>query len=99
MKLDISLSGEALLQQLKTAMLKRLNFDDNLESYPVFIADSGPANSIIFVAHNLGKIPKYYVAMPDRACSVYDFNRFIWSALQIQLKCSVPNAALSLILF
>lgn len=99
MRIDISLQGEQLIQQMKTALLKRLNFDDNIESTAVVVEDTGPADTLFFVTHNLGKKPKYYVAMLDRAGSVYEMNRFLWNNQEMQLKCSVPNASLHLIVF
>lgn len=99
MRIDISLSGEQLLQQMKTALLKRLNFDDNIESSAVQVSDTGPADTIFFVPHKLGKKPRYYIAMLDRAGTVYELNRALWTDTQLQLKCSVPNANLKLIVF
>ena len=97
MRIDISLTGEQLMDQMKTALLKRLNFTDNIESNEVLVADTGPANVIFLVPHKLNKVPRYYIAMLDRAGDIYELNRALWTNKEIQLKCSVPNARLKLL--
>jgi hypothetical protein len=97
MRIDISLNGEQLMQQMKTALLKRLNFTDNIESSEILVADTGPADTIFLVPHKLGKKPRYYIAMLDRAGTVYEMNRFLWTTTELQLKCSVPHANLKLL--
>lgn len=99
MRIDISLQGERLVQQIKAALLKRLTFDDNVESSAVDIPDTGPADSVFVVQHNLGKVPKYYMARLDKAGVVYDYNRDLWTPTQMQLKCSVASASVKLIVF
>lgn len=99
MRIDFSLKGDALLQELSKALQNRLTFNENIQSSVVVVPDTGLANSGFVVEHNLGKVPTGYIANVDRAGIVYDFNRNLWSATQMQLKCSVANTALKLIVF
>lgn len=99
MQIDFAQKGDALLQQISQALQKRLTFNDNIQSTVIDIADSGPADTEFVVAHNLGKVPKHYIANLDKAGVVYDSNKSLWSPTQMSLKCSAANTVLRLLVF
>jgi hypothetical protein len=98
MRIDIGLTGDRLLQHLKTALLKHLTFEDNIDSSTIDIDDTGPANTEFLVQHNLGRVPKYYIANTDSGF-ITDSSRSSWAPTQMWLKCSSPNAKLKLVVF
>lgn len=98
MRIDIALTGDRLLQHLKTALLKHLTFEDNIDSSIIDVADTGAAATPFVVDHNLGRIPKYYLANTDSG-SITDSNRSSWTSTQMQLQCSSPHAKLKLVVF
>lgn len=98
MRIDIALKGERLLEHLKTALLKRLTFEDNIDSSIIDIPDTGPAATAFSIEHNLGRVPKYYLANTDSG-SITDFDRASWTPTQMQLQCSSPHAKLKLVVF
>lgn len=98
MRIDISLKGERLLQHLKTALLKRLTLEENVDTSIIDVPDTGPANTEFTIVHNLGRPPKYYIANTDVGL-ITDSSRSTWSDTEMQLKCSASNAKLKLVVF
>jgi len=99
MLIDFSLRGDSAIKQIMDALQKRLTFTDNIASSDIVIGDTGSADTVIMIQHNLGKVPRYFLANLDRAGSVYEFNRPLWTPVQMQLKCSAANAVLHLLVF
>lgn len=87
------------IYQILDAINGKLTFEENLFVEVVEIPDSGTANSINTVAHSLEFVPTGYIVNIDRAGVVYDYNRSSWTTSQIQVKCSVANAVITLTIF
>lgn len=90
---------DAVIRRLVEAVNGRLTLLDNISAAVITIADSGPADTQYVVSHNIGRIPSGYIWNIDKAGIVYDFNRSTWTSTQLKIKCSVANAALTLIVF
>lgn len=68
--------------------------DQNVQGKMVEIADSGLANSVIIVIHNLGYIPKFYdIKYASKATQIFDFGT-VWTDTQIFLASSTANTKL-----
>lgn len=68
--------------------------DKNIQGVMVEIADSGLANSVIPVTHNLGYIPKFYdIKYANKATQVFDFGT-AWTSTQIFIASSTANTKL-----
>lgn len=89
----------ATVRLIVQGLRNKLTFEDNVQCSIVDVSDSGLANTAFTVSHNLGKVPKYYVWNIDRAGIVYDYSKVTWTATTMQLKCSVANAVLKLVVF
>lgn len=100
MRIDaVVLDAGKKLREIVNALQNRLTFRDNFESRRVDIPDSGPADTDLIIAHNLGKIPVGYIANVGAAAIVYDQNRAGWTDSIITIRCSQANTAISLEIF
>lgn len=102
MRLDTTLIGRNPLQMLRflsNGLRNGLTFEENFKCSIKDVLNSGAANADIVVAHNLGKVPDYYIWNIDRAGIVYDQNKAGWTTTSMTLRCSVANAVLKLVVF
>lgn len=68
--------------------------DQNIQGAMVEVTDSGLANSVIAVTHNLGYIPKFYdIKYANKATQVFDFGT-VWTNTQIFIASSTANTKL-----
>ena len=93
------ISQETLLRKIVDMINGRLDLQGNISCAVIEVPDSGLAGAVITVSHSLGRVPIAYMAMPDRACSIYDYQRSQWTASTMTLKCSVANAVINLVVF
>lgn len=99
MRVDAAAAPTEQLRRIVRGLRNGLTLQDNLQCVILDIADSGPANTAIAISHDLGKIPIVYIWNIDRAGIVYDSNKAGWDTDSMELKCSVANAVLKLIVF
>lgn len=89
---------ERTLRELVEALANRLTFGDNMECSIKDVEDSGAADTDFIVDHNLGRLPKWYLANAS-AGFVYDGDTTQWTTQQIVLKCSAANSRIKLVVF
>lgn len=101
MQVDRSLlfiNKAAMLERIAEALDNRLDFNTNVDCKIVDVPDSGPADTVLLVTHNLGRIPTFYLYNIDQAGIVYDGDLLNWTTTEIEIKCSVSNAVLRMII-
>ena len=85
--------------ELAQIINKGLKFSDNFNAEIKTIADSGAANSENTVAHTLKRVPTGYLVLKINAAGVVYDSGTVWTDTDIYLKCSVANAAITLLVF
>lgn len=94
-----NLDPKRALRLLFMGLRNGLTFEENFRAKRVDVADSGAANTDITVAHNLGRVPAYYLWNIDRNGVVYDQNKAGWTTTTMTLRCSAANAIVTLVVF
>lgn len=95
----------AILDEYKAVINGRLSLGDaqggsaNIDGQPIEVADTGLVDTEFTVQHNLGRIPIYYLYTIDKAGTVYDSQRSLWTSSTLRLKCSAANASLKIFVF
>lgn len=85
--------------ELSVLLNKGLGFVDNFNCVSVTVADTGGANTEFTVAHSLKRIPTgYLVIRRDKGGVIYDSGT-TFTVANIYLKCSVANAAITVLIF
>lgn len=90
---------EKSMRRIIQALRGNLVVGENVQVAIMRVADTGVADTAFFVDHNLQRDPVGYWVNIDRAGVVYDGDRSTWNSTQIQLRCSVPHAVLTVIVF
>lgn len=86
------------LKKILDAINGKLTLAENIQYQQVVIDDSGAANSVVVVPHDLQRIPTAYFWNTDQAGVVYDYQRDAWTSSQITVKCSIAHSVLNLTL-